>query len=270
MRTHRGASQRTQICIAKQDFASLCIVQTHDASGHCRFARPTLADDAKRLAARKIKGYIICSVNNPPFAAKQSATASVGLFKLVDPHHDFGGPSTCRARREFRHSSDQRLRIRMLRGAKNLISGAGFNDQSVLHHGHPIRDISHNAEVMSDEQYTRAVRGLHFLDQPQNLRLRCHVQRRGWFVRNQDFRIERQRHCDHRALPLSTREFVRIGFDRLLRVRQLHVAQQFQRPTPPLFARHLVVKAEDLVDLGPDRHDRVQRRHRLLKDHRYL
>ena len=63
---------------------------------------------------------------------------------------------------------------------------------------------------------------------------------------------------------------MRIGAHDVYRVRQMHIGEQGQGARTALLALHLFVKAENLVDLIADGHDRVQRGHRLLKDHRHL
>ena len=53
-------------------------------------------------------------------------------------------------------------------------------------------------------------------------------------------------------------------------VRDPHLRQQLDRPPPRLPLRELVVLVQLLLDLPADRVDRVQRGHRVLKDHRDL
>ena len=77
-----------------------------------------------------------------------------------------------------------------------------------------------------------------------------------------------QRHRDHRALAHAARELVRIGQAATLCVRDPHLVQQVRgRPQRGAPARR-AVHVQRLADLHADREDRVERRHRLLEDHR--
>jgi hypothetical protein len=138
----------------------------------------------------------------------------------------------------------------------------------VLHHGDAVGDLGHDAEVVGDEDHPHALLALQLADQRQDLRLRGHVQRGGRLVGDQDVGLQRQRHRDHRALALAAGQLVRVGLQDLLRIGQVHRGQQFEHART---ARRAVARAVDLqhlVDLRADAQHRVQRRHRLLEDHR--
>jgi hypothetical protein len=53
-----------------------------------------------------------------------------------------------------------------------------------------VGDLGHHAEVVGDEQHTRAMPSLDVLDQVEDLRLRGHVQRRGRLVGDQQRRFQ--------------------------------------------------------------------------------
>ncbi len=80
---------------------------------------------------------------------------------------------------------------------------------------------------------------------------------------------QRQRLGDHRPLPLAARQLVRVGVDAPLRVGDLDELEQLDRPLAGRLRRHRLVAAQHLGDLEPDRVHRVERRHRLLEDHRH-
>ncbi len=65
--------------------------------------------------------------------------------------------------------------------------------------------------------------------QVENLRLDRHVERGGWLVGNDQFRIAGKRHRDHHALAHTAGELVRILIDALFRVRDADHAQQLDR-----------------------------------------
>ncbi len=104
-------------------------------------------------------------------------------------------------------------------------------------------------------------------EQVQDLRLHGHVEGGGWFVGDQQVRRAGHRHRDHRALPLTTGELVRIGAHDRCRIGQLDAREQLPRGRRGLPPAEPSVDAQRLGDLGTDRHDRIQRRRRLLEDH---
>ena len=107
-------------------------------------------------------------------------------------------------------------------------------------------------------------------DQLQDLRLGGDVERGGRLVGDQQHGIEHQRHGDHDALALAARELVRIGGDRCARARaaspRSRMAMIFAARSP---ASSLVWVSQHLVDLLAAGHDRIERGHRLLEDHRH-
>ena len=171
-------------------------------------------------------------------------------------------------RHQLRHRRDQRLRIRMPWRPQHGGDRALFHQLAPLQHRNAVRDVRHHAEVMRDEQHRRPVLPLQFPDQMEDLRLCRHVQRRRRLVGNQQFRVQRQRHRDHRPLPLPAAELMRKRPHQTRRIRQVHAVQQLDDPRPSRRRPELGVDAQHLGDLPPDPVQRVQRRHRLLKDHR--
>ena len=81
---------------------------------------------------------------------------------------------------------------------------------------------------------------------------------------------QRQRLGDHRPLPLAARQLVRVRVDAPLGIGDLDQLEQLDRPLAGRLRRHRLVAAQHLGDLEPDRVHRVERRHRLLEDHRHV
>ena len=128
-------------------------------------------------------------------------------------------------------------------------------------------DLGHHAEVVGDEQHAGAAPLLQLADQPQDLRLGGHVERRGRLVGDQQRGIEHQGGGDHDALALAARHLVRIDVDQALGLGQVHGAHDLQHALAPVGLGELGVDLQHLGDLLAHRHDRVQRGHRLLEDH---
>ncbi len=100
-----------------------------------------------------------------------------------------------------------------------------------------------------------------------DLRLDRHVERRRRLVGDQDRRIARQRHRDHRPLPHPAGELMREVVDARLRVRDADLPQKLDRARPCAPLVDLLVRLDRLDDLLADPVDRVQRGHRVLEDH---
>ena len=107
-------------------------------------------------------------------------------------------------------------------------------------------------------------------DQREDLRLHGHVERGRRLVGDQQPRLVRQRHRDHRALAHAARELVRVGVDAPRAARGCRPARAARPPgRAPRAARRRGARA------SPPRAGRrpvegVQRRQRVLEDHRDL
>ena len=123
---------------------------------------------------------------------------------------------------------------------------------------------------MGDQDQRQARLALQVAQQVEDLRLHGHVERGGRFVGDQQLRARRQRHRDHDALAHAAREFVRIGVEPAARRRDLHLLEQFERALPRLGPAEPAAPAQHLGDLRADAHDRIERGHRLLEDHRHV
>ena len=125
-------------------------------------------------------------------------------------------------------------------------------------------------EIVRDQHDRGAELVLQIEDQIEDLRLDRHVERGGRLVGDQHPRVAGQRHRDHRALPHAARQLVRVFLGPLLRLGDLDEPQHLDGLVHRRGFRQILVQPDRLADLGADRHDRVQRGHRLLEDHRDL
>ena len=126
-----------------------------------------------------------------------------------------------------------------------------------------------DAEIVRDHDDRHVVLVLQALHQSQDLRLRRDVERRRRLVGDQEVGVVDQRHRDHHALAHAARELVRVVVDPLLGARDPDRLQQLDRAVARGFLRHVVVDEHRLGQLPADALDRVQRRHRVLEDHRH-
>jgi len=164
----------------------------------------------------------------------------------------------------------------MLRPLKQTLHGPLLHDLTPLHHRHPIRHLRHNRQVVRDEQHRQPMLPPQPIQQRQNLRLHCNIQRRRRLIRDQQPWPVHNRHRDQNPLPLPPGKLVRIILRPPLHPRQTcppksHLLHRRKNLRPHGSTRLTrMMRPDRLCDLRPHRHHRIQRRHRLLKDHRNL
>jgi hypothetical protein len=139
-----------------------------------------------------------------------------------------------------------------------------------IHHGDVVGHLGNHAHVMGDEQDRHPHLGLQPPHQVEDLRLNGDVQRRRRFVRDQKLRRADQRQRDHRSLPHAAAELVRIGIEPAGGGGNLHHLEHLDDPGAAGGGVQILVQQHHFADLVADGEERVQRRHRFLKDHRYL
>jgi hypothetical protein len=156
----------------------------------------------------------------------------------------------------------------MVRPREELVHGPLLGHLAGVHDDDVVRDLGNDPEVVGDHDD----RGLELLlqgpHQPEDLCLRRHVERRGRLVRDQQVGLVDQRHRDHHALAHAARELVRVVVDSPVRVRDPDRLQQLERTQLRVAVRHVPMQHHRLDELLPDRVHRIQRRHRVLEDHR--
>ncbi len=142
-----------------------------------------------------------------------------------------------------------------------------LDDPPGIHDVHGLGDRGDHAEVVGDQEQRHAGLVRDLADQLQDLRLDGDVERGRWLVGDQQLRPSGQRHGDHHPLALAARQLVRVEIGREARRiepdplhRPPRHASASARPTPTR-------ASQTLGDLSADGVDRVEGRHRLLKDH---
>ena len=154
-----------------------------------------------------------------------------------------------------------------MRGTLENVAGrTPLDDLAVLHYADPVGDPPHDAEIVRDEQHRHAEVALELRQKLEDLRLDRDVERRRRLVRDQEVGPVRQRHRDHDALPLPARELMGIGGQPALRVLDSHLVQKFENPLARRSAGKPLVQQKRLRQLLFERVQRIERRHRLLKD----
>ena len=123
---------------------------------------------------------------------------------------------------------------------------------------------------MSDQQQSGVVIFLHPLQHVQHLSLNGHIQRSSGFVCDDQLRIAGKCHGDQNTLPQTAAELMREGVVSSGRFRNAHQLQSFNGAGLCLFFGNVLLGEEHFLDLPANGHDRVQRTHGILEDHRDL
>ena len=103
------------------------------------------------------------------------------------------------------------------RGAlRDLLCRPDLDDLAAIHHRDSRRQIAHYRHGVRDEQVGQAEIALKVFQQIHDLGADADVERRDWFVGDDELGAQSQRACDSDALPLASAEFVRIAPQRRL------------------------------------------------------
>ena len=122
---------------------------------------------------------------------------------------------------------------------------------------------------MGDQDGRHAPAFGQFDDQVHHRLLRGDVEAGGRLVRDQELRIAGQRQRDHHALAHAAGQFERIGVVALARTGDLDRLQRLDRLLAAVADGGLLhMLAQHVLDLVADFADRVERRARVLEDHR--
>ena len=103
----------------------------------------------------------------------------------------------------------------------------------------------------------------------EDLRLHRDVERGGRLVGDQHLRVVGDRHRDHHPLAHAAGELMGKLARPLARLRDADDVEQLDRAFPRLLLSHRLVGLDHLDDLVADAVHRVQRRQRVLEDHRH-
>ena len=158
----------------------------------------------------------------------------------------------------------------MLRhGEDGLLVGV-LDDPPRVHDADVVGHLGHHAEVMRDHHDRGVELALKALDELEDLRLHRDVERGGGLVCDQQLGIVDERHRDHDALAHAARELVRIGVHAPTRLGEAHEPEHLDRAIARLRLGQVAVGLHGLHELVADLVERVQRRQRVLEDHRDL
>jgi hypothetical protein len=136
-----------------------------------------------------------------------------------------------------------------------------LDDPPRVHHGDLIRHLGHHAEIVRDDHDRHPQLAL-------MERLHGHIQRGRRLVGDQQLGLVRERHRDHHALAHPPGELVRKLIDAPRGIGNPHEPQQLDGALARLALGHRAMRAHRLGQLATDFVKRMQRRERVLEDHR--
>ena len=155
-------------------------------------------------------------------------------------------------------------------GVEGGFDGGLLHAPAAVHDQDVVGEFGDDAEVVRDHDDGGVELLLKIPQQVQDLRLHRHVQRRRRLIGDQQLRIARQRHRDHRPLPHTAGELMRIVVHALLRGGNAHPPQHLDGVLARDLLRHVMVDPVRLDDLIAHRVERMHRRQRILEDHGHV
>jgi hypothetical protein len=131
-----------------------------------------------------------------------------------------------------------------------------------------VAETRRHSHVVGDENESSARLLADRSHQVQDLRLHGDIEGRRRFVGNDQSGSARQGHRNHHPLPHASRELVRIKIEPTLRIGDAHLPKKLQGSLTGGPVAGSLVNDQGLGQLIPHGKERIQRGHRVLKNHR--
>src|SRR5216684_3630299 len=106
---------------------------------------------------------------------------------------------------------EKHLRVRMNRVPEELLGGCDLPHLPEVHYHHPVCDVPHEAEVVSDEHVRKVQPVFQSREHAYDLRLNRNVQRRSRLIEHDERRIRGERPSNRNELLLPASELLRIS-----------------------------------------------------------
>jgi hypothetical protein len=156
-------------------------------------------------------------------------------------------------------------------GAVEEVERRGLLDHLAgVHDDDLVRRLRDDAHVVGDDDHRHLVLVAEVVEKIEDGCLHGDVERGRRLVCDQQLGVAGERDRDHHALPHPAGEAVRVVAQAFCGAWDPHLLEQLDRLLVGLLLGDVVVAPDRLGDLRPDRQGRVQRRHRILEDHRDL
>ena len=266
----RGAGGSDQGFPIENDRPALQRVERHDGAGQRRLAGAGLADEADILAALDAEADVVHGAERAGGTKRRTSRQLVVADDVFGVEHR-GCPRLWLGRfmalGHMARGGKQRLGVGMAQLAEDRAGLAGFHHLALPHDGDAVGDAGDHRQVMGDKDHAHAVLADEALEQHQDLRLRGDVEGRGRFVGDEQLRPQGDGHGDNDALALAAREFVRVAAEGELFGRKTDAVEGLAGDMGGAVAADLGVGENGLGDLVANGLERIEGRHRLLKDH---
>ena len=153
-------------------------------------------------------------------------------------------------------------------GSRPVVGLPDLDDPAAMHHRDPVAEIADHAKVVADQHEAEPQPPLQLQQQVENLPAQRDVERRGRLVRHDQPRVERKRARDDDALPLAAAECVRVALAGIGGQPTSSRSRATCRGSAsPLCSPCMRIGSADHL---LDRHARIERGKRVLKDHPHL
>ena len=162
------------------------------------------------------------------------------------------------------YRGEQRARIGVARRGEDGVRAAFLDDASQIHHGHAIGDVTHNAQVMADEDEGQAEVADQVGQQVHHLRLHRDIERAHRLIPDHELGAGGERARDRDALALPAGKFMRPARGELRP--QANAREHFGHPVAHGRAGDDVVQDERLGHRLLHRHARVEAAEGVLED----
>ena len=175
------------------------------AAAEHQLLRPEAAHQAGAIASLerdRLRGARVERVRAPRVEPAPTGHL-VGARHLTGDHVQLAA-----LRGRLRHRVEQALGVGVAREREQRVDRRLLHDLARVHHDDAVADLRDDAEVMRDEQHGHPEVALQLAEQLEDLGLDRDVERGGGLVGDQQLRLVRQRHRDHRPLAHATRERV--------------------------------------------------------------
>ncbi len=170
----------------------------------CDRRQRTRPAPSRRSSGHRLRGARVERVRAPRVEPAPTGHL-VGARHLTGDHVQLAA-----LRGRLRHRVEQALGVGVAREREQRVDRRLLHDLARVHHDDAVADLRDDAEVMRDEQHGHPEVALQLAEQLEDLGLDRDVERGGGLVGDQQLRLVRQRHRDHRPLAHATRERVRV------------------------------------------------------------
>jgi hypothetical protein len=147
--------------------------------------------------------------------------------------------------------------------------GSRFYNSARIHDGDTVCKLGDDPHIMSDKEHSHIKLVTKLAQEPQNLKLNRHVERRRRLVGNEHLRPAGKRNGNHHTLPHPAGKLVWEGRKLQRRIGDTNEFKELPRTEQRSFHGKVFADPDSLRNLVADTAYWVQGSHGLLKDHRY-